>query len=412
MDKKYIKNVLIYILSGVLSILGIGYIAYHLSGGSVVELPTEIMMETEMEHSVTADGLLVRSELPISGGGSDVCGMLSDGENAGVGQQVMWVFSGAGGIGDKIRSIEFQIRVLQDSLVQSNMPTALDKNAKDLKQSYERLLSTLGAGSLEGLDKVTTTLQTCINKNKNSQKTRQAIEQAIVELENERKALLEANKAGVTTLTAPEAGLFYGSVDGFESLLSGEAATKMTYADYLSYCERVKNGEKANDGVCKVVTDAYWYVCLALDNTVARELMEGQIYSLTFPENDNQKIEMTLHRMESAYGEKQSLLVFGTRSVPAEFDFSRIQKVSLVTKTYTGFRVPAQAVRYVDGKVGVYITDGNKVRFRRIEVLMVGDGNCIVAQHDTTKEGYTDMLRLYDKVILSGKELYDGKYLD
>ena len=29
MDKKYIKHVMIYILSGILSILGIGYIAYQ-----------------------------------------------------------------------------------------------------------------------------------------------------------------------------------------------------------------------------------------------------------------------------------------------------------------------------------------------------------------------------------------------
>ena len=166
MDKKYIKNVLIYILSGVLSILGIGYIAYHLSGGSLVDLPTEIMTETEMEHSVTAEGLLVRNELPIGESGSDVCGMLSDGENAGAGQEVMWIFSGKGDVGDRIRAIEFQIGVLEDSLIQSNMPTALDTNAKDLKQVYERLLATLGENSLAELDKVVVALQTCINKNK------------------------------------------------------------------------------------------------------------------------------------------------------------------------------------------------------------------------------------------------------
>ena len=166
MDKKYIKNVLIYLLSGLLSLLGIGYIAYHLSGSGVQSLATAIAMETEMEHTVDAEALLVRNELPILGQGSDTCGILADGENAGAGQNVMWIFSGNADVGDQIRSIEFQIRVLKDSLSSTNLPTGLDTNAKDLKQAYDRLLATLGSGSLAGLDKVTTTLQTCLNKSK------------------------------------------------------------------------------------------------------------------------------------------------------------------------------------------------------------------------------------------------------
>lgn len=411
MDKKYIKNVLIYILSGLLSLLGIGYIAYHLAGSGATLLATEITMETEMEHIVDAEALLIRNELPILGQGSDVCGILADGENAGAGQDVMWIFSGNADVGARIRSIEFQIRVLQDSLSVTTLPTGLDTNAKDLKQAYDRLLSTLGSGSLEGLEKVATTLQTCLNKNKNSKKTKQSIMAAIKDLKNQQAALLEEHKTGVTILQTPEAGLFYSETDGFETMLNGETAKKMTYGDYLSYLEKIKNGEKTEKGLCKVVTDAYWYVCLSLDNTVARDLTEGTNYTLSFPQNDNRKIEMTLLRMESEYGEEQSLLVFGTRSVPSDFDFTRIQKVSLVTGRYQGYRVPQQAVRYVDGKVGVYVTDGNKVRFRRIDILLSGEGNCIVRKTDPQGQN-GDMLRLYDKIILAGKGLYDGKYLD
>ena len=164
--------------------------------------------------------------------------------------------------------------------------------------------------------------------------------------------------------------------------------------------------------VCKVVTDAYWYVGIVLDNTSIRDLMVGGRYTLTFDENDGRELEMTLVRLEGDYGEKQSLLVFGSRSVPDDFDFKRLQKVTLVTKTYTGYRVPMQAVRYVDGQVGVYVTDGNKVRFRKIEILFSKDGNCLVKQMDTEDNTAKDVLRLYDKIILTGKDLYNGKYLD
>ena len=74
--------------------------------------------------------------------------------------------------------------------------------------------------------------------------------------------------------------------------------------------------------------------------------------------------------------------------------------------------MPLSAVRYVDDQVGVYVSDGNKVKFRHIDVMVAGDGYYMAKVHDTTQKGYTDMLRMYDKIVLSGKELYDGKYLD
>ena len=130
MDKKYIKNVLIYILSGALSILGIGYIVYHLTGGGETVVDTEVAMISRVDDRGEGEALLFRSETVIEGQGEDVCGALRDGENAKVGDEVMWIFSGDGSVGAQIRAIEAQIRVLQDSLISDNVPSALNTNNK------------------------------------------------------------------------------------------------------------------------------------------------------------------------------------------------------------------------------------------------------------------------------------------
>jgi hypothetical protein len=54
------------------------------------------------------------------------------------------------------------------------------------------------------------------------------------------------------------------------------------------------------------------------------------------------------------------------------------------------------------------LKDGS-VRRRDVRVLLRGEGYAIVAPPD--EEGETG-LRLHDVVITSGKDLYDGKYID
>lgn len=412
MDRKYIKNVLMYVVSGLLAIVGIGYIAYHMAGSGVTNVSTEAAMLTSVEHTVSAEALLLRDELPITAEGSDICGILRDGENAMAGEDVLWIFSGSGSVGEQIRAIEEEIRVLEDSLLGDNIPSGLNTNNKDLKELYISMLDRLSKGSIADMNKTSVGLQTYINRKKNSSVTEAAIKNAIAELTMRRQEILQENADGVTVVQTPESGLFYSYVDGFESLCGTDLADTLTRAEFLNLKETVLAGNTANEGICKVATDTYWYICLTLEDEIARDMIEGAEYKIQFTENEDVALLMTLTRVVSEYGEKESLLVFGCRNLPEEFDFKRIQQVSIVTETYSGFRVPSGAVRYVDGKVGVYVTDGNKVRFRRIEILYVKDGNYIVKQYDTTKEGYADMLRLYDKIVLTGKGLYNGKYLN
>ncbi|MBE6637931.1 MAG: hypothetical protein E7616_00530 [Ruminococcaceae bacterium] len=411
MDKKYIKSVMIYVLSGILALVGIGYIVYHMLGGNITEVKTEVAMLTEAEDSITAQAVIMRSEIVVDGVGSDICGVVQDGKNVHQGEDILWIFYGDGSVGEQIRQIEKEIDILEDSLMGKDIPSGLDTTVKDLQQLYTQMLASVAQGRLEGIGETTVELQTLINRKKKSASTEEAIQKSIEELVARRTALMKANSAGISTLTAPDSGLFYSYTDGYEMLCTMERAKYLTVSDYVSVKEQILSGNSSNDGICKIVTDMYWYVCLTVDNTVARNLVQGDAYKVQFHENDGIILNMTLDRLVTEYGEEQSLLVFGCRTIPNEFDFKRIQNVSVVTSNYSGFRVPANAVRYVDGKVGVYVTDGNKVRFRRIDILFAKDGNYIVKQYDTTEEAYADMLRLYDKIILAGKELYDGKYL-
>ena len=93
----------------------------------------------------------------------------------------------------------------------------------------------------------------------------------------------------------------------------------------------------------------------------------------------------------------------------------------------TGLRIPASAVHYLkeDGTEaetqgenyipGVYVKYGNIARFCKIDPVdndhpLVPDGDYILVLPKGT-DGSVSQVRLYDEIIVSGQNLYDGKLL-
>jgi len=84
----------------------------------------------------------------------------------------------------------------------------------------------------------------------------------------------------------------------------------------------------------------------------------------------------------------------------------RTANMTIVLETYSGLQVNSKAVRFVDGKKGVYVLSGSVITFVPIEVIYSTDNYCICEVQPTGLR-----LRLYDEVILKGKNLYDGKVI-
>ena len=83
----------------------------------------------------------------------------------------------------------------------------------------------------------------------------------------------------------------------------------------------------------------------------------------------------------------------------------RIEDIQIVTEEYTGYKIPNSAIRTVDGEKGVYVVRGNLLGFRKIHILYSTDSYSIVDNPD----GESGYIKLYDKVVTKGVELYDNK---
>ena len=85
----------------------------------------------------------------------------------------------------------------------------------------------------------------------------------------------------------------------------------------------------------------------------------------------------------------------------------RKTKAQLVFSEHRGLKLPAQAVRHdADGTDHVYVLCAGVVERRSAE-LIYSDKDCCLADPN----GSGDALREGERVILSGKDIYEGKVL-
>ena len=114
-----------------------------------------------------------------------------------------------------------------------------------------------------------------------------------------------------------------------------------------------------------------------------------------------------------------ALAVFRVNVLPTDFNYKRFQRAEIVVEGIEGISVPKKALRVVNDVEGVYILVGDVVRFRSVERIAEKDGyyivklksNAAVFEDDKGEEIEIKPLSLYDNVIVSGKELFDGKII-
>jgi hypothetical protein len=78
--------------------------------------------------------------------------------------------------------------------------------------------------------------------------------------------------------------------------------------------------------------------------------------------------------------------------------------MTVVSKTYSGLKVSKKALRKLESKTGVYVVTGMQAKFVEVEIVYSNDDFMICKKNDADGN-----LKLYDQVVVKGKNMYDGK---
>ncbi len=235
-----------------------------------------------------------------------------------------------------------------------------------------------------------------------------------------RQTALEAEKAELEgqfrlakpqIITAPESGYFIGYSDGYESSLTAEYAQNMTLDVFDMFMEG-QNQDVADPAqtVGKVISNYNWYIAYPVSNDSLSEFRKGASYNLNFLSIGVNDIQAKISDIITEKDEDRSLIIFKSNLMSSELATVRFPEIEIVFRSYDGLQVPASALHYSNekGYTGVYVQEASVIRFKKVEPVFQNERFVVseINQLDSSR------LQLFDKVIISGKDLYDGKPLE
>ncbi len=221
-------------------------------------------------------------------------------------------------------------------------------------------------------------------------------------LKNELTSLKNAEYA-YTEVKSDSAGYYINGSDGYESTIDFAKIDEIT-VDEISKAIKAKPQAVASDVVGRVVGSFTWYIVCVVDTDDTVNLSYDESVYVNFPYQGVERLPVTLHKIGDRTSDKTILILSCDLMNEALADL-RIEDIQINTEEYTGYKISNSAIRTVDGEKGVYVVRGNLLGFRKIHILYSTDSFTIVDNPD----GDSGYIKLYDKVVTKGVELYDNK---
>lgn len=373
--------------------------------------------------SAEAVGILVRQEtvLPAQTGIVDVT--RSEGEKVGVGQSVAQVYRDSQAQNNQadLEALADQIQLLEYSSDGGGVDSAakLDEN---ILQAVTALHAASGVGDYNQLEDQARTLKSTVLKRGyvyGNGLGAEELSQKLNDLKSQYAALKQQTSSSTSSVRAPQSGVFSTLVDGYETAVTPQTVFQLTPSSLSALL--AGQGKEAGGGMGKLITSTRWYFAAALPVSVAERLKEGSTATLRFSGDFDQDIDMRVDQVGQAEGDK-SVVVFSTDRYLSQTTLLRQQTAELIFNSWSGLRIPKQALRmekstYTDketgqevqnNRLGVYALLGGRAEFKTVEVVTEGDDYYVV--RSTTDE--SDALRAGDEVIVRATELYNGQLLE
>ena len=408
------KCLLLAVTLGVLAYFGIQGLDY-LSD----PLTTTLAYNYQVEEGTDLSGYVVREERVLA---DDAGGLLrlqrSEGERVSAGGTVAMVYADQTSLDrqqeiDELTGRIDQLQFAQEASVGSEVLLKLDAQIMRSLLAYR---SELAAGRLDNAEEHETELRSLVLKRDYTNSDSEDLSGQIAELQGRLKELKAQAASSVRRVTAPVSGLYSAVVDGYETVLTPDALADMT----PSQLNAVKADETVASQTGKLILGDCWYYAVTMSAEQTEALRDaGGSMTLRFAKGVEQDQTVTLYAVGP---EEQGRVVVTFRGEYnlAQLTLLRRQSAQLIRRTVAGIRVPNEALRAANTKVdqegnrttaeglGVYCVVGMEARFKPVEVVYSGDGFVLV-RSAAASDQESLRLRPGDEIIISAKDLYDGK---
>ena len=422
--------------AALLTFLLLVYVGYQVYLSTNKSLVTEIAMYGSVSDTVQARGFAIRNERVITDSYSGVLSYrVADGTRVSNGGVIADVFASEDDAAarNKLDKLNREIEGLEALARPADFfdanPTTL---STQIYSAMGDIFSEIKGNHFSNLTALTENLRTTLSRKQliTKEETAEDYQARLTTLESERDFLSATAATAIDSITSPAAGYFISSTDGFENVVDVSKITEITPTQVRNLLGREK-GTGLASSVGKVCSDFNWYLVCVFSDDVIWRFEDVENVNLDIPFASTETIPAKVIAKNRDRGTGDTAVVFECSYMDSDIASVRNETVEVSIHTYSGVLVNEKAIRFEDltytevdedgnEKVklqpnvkGVYIKNGRQLEFVQIFTEETVNGYAICTT-ELTEEQQAALrtnatIQLYDNVVVSGTNLYDGK---
>ena len=421
------------VLAGVLAaflLLAACYVGYQALHILFPQNVYETALPATVSDNVEADGVLLFDEVYVSGSGT-LGYLAADGERVSAGTAVAEIYSDASQavLRQQLTQLTEQIDLLQRS--QNTTSLQLDALLRERSAALYDMMDELDAGAYDEVSSGANAYLLAQNKLWIATGDSANFTDQVTALTQQAQSV-QAQLGNPTQILAPTTGYFVRAASS--GRLNAGAADILAQSPEQLKAYLDSDPEMPLDGcVGKLVAGFSWQYAGVCSAKQAEKLLgsDGKplrtAVEISFPGQSDAALRATVTEVTVDAEKDVARFVLRCNSINGDVLCLNHARARISTGESTGLRVPAAAVHYLkeDGTEaetqgenyipGVYVKYGNIARFCKIDPVdadhpLVTEGDYILVLPKGT-DGSVSQVRLYDEIIVSGQNLYDGKLL-
>ncbi|MBR7056462.1 MAG: hypothetical protein IKI17_05190 [Oscillospiraceae bacterium] len=387
-------------------LLFLGFLAYlgsyafrALENGVV----TAEAISADFDLSGTASGILIREETVLTSSAPYVDVTAANGARVAAGSVVATAVSGPEGLerANRIHALETEIERVSAALAGLSSVSSVTSRETALTAAARNVAAVAARHDMLNLDSAATQLSGLLLGVDSSQISYARLD----ELQGELRTLRARVADDDMSIRAEFPSTFSSLVDGYEHL-------RMEDVDGVSPSrleELIEQGrETVPEAFGKLVSGYRWYFAAAMRSVDAANLSPGRSAKLNFGRHYSADISARVLSISPSENGSVTVL-FRCDTAMAETLALRSATASVIFGSYSGIRIPAQAVQVDEETQSTYVWCVTAMRLERkpIRILYAANEYVIVERGSAA-----DALREGNTVVVRGKDLEEGKLID
>ena len=397
------------IIAVILSVIVIAYMTYSAFAYTYSPVTTErLTEEASIERTFDFKGFVLRDETAISSqsGGTSIS-LAVDGTRVAKGDCI--AISCAN---NDDASVYTRLKAAKEEY--NRLVTLNNQNGVN-ELSSEKLNDEIQTAYGDILNKIFqndfSTVSKSVEEFNNKSATRQIMSEGSIDLSDAITTLkeeidsLESKNVKYTEVEAPASGYYINNLDGYETTLNYAEADKLTIEQIEKAVEAEPSEAASASG--KLVSSYLWYLAGVVDTKHTKSFPVGKNIIVNFPDEGLENVSMKVESAEAVSGKLKVIL--SSTLMNETLANMRIENVEIVEQSYSGYKIPSNAIRFnKENNSGVYVLRGKIISFIEVEILYSQEEYVIVSASRTGGRG----LKLYDDVVIKGRDVYDGKVIN